>query len=135
MQNGSYAQHDPDWQPDGTITLFDNNTNFGPSRIIRIDPTTKDYEVLLEGEDVDPDFYTDLQGTHELQPNGDILSVLPRQGRVLSFDQDGRRIFEFRNLYSEADQLSASVTEAFILPNELRDIVDACPNDMFAQND
>lgn len=52
MHDGAFAQHDPDWLPDGGILVFDNNTDFGASRIIRIDPASRSYSVMLDGEEV-----------------------------------------------------------------------------------
>ncbi|MEX1179951.1 MAG: arylsulfotransferase family protein [Cucumibacter sp.] len=118
-------QHDPDWQPDGTITVFDNNRRDAVwerdanrySRIVRINPTTYEAEVLYDGA-LD-NFYTPIRGTHQVLPNGNILITSPQQGRVLEVTPDGRTVFDFLNSYDERGSLQ--VSDAKWLPADFFD--------------
>ena len=110
--------HDADWQPDGTITIYDNNMretvegNDGGlpesdvtrySKITRIDPETYQTDILYDGN-LD-DFYSGARGVHQILPNGHILISSPHQGRVLEVDPQGETVFEFLNTYDEKEML------------------------------
>ena len=114
MRDGFFAQHDPDWSRDGRIILFDNNTNFGASRILRIDPATKRSEILLDGEILG--FYTDLTGGQEMRDDGSILLWTPRSGRVVEYDADRKLRLEFINVYDADRGWKGVVTEARTVP-------------------
>jgi hypothetical protein len=60
-------QHDPDWNDRGTITIFNNNMHRGYSNIIELNPFTYEYNIIVDGREYD--FYTRIQGKHQLVPN------------------------------------------------------------------
>ena len=99
-------QHDPDWQPDGTITVYDNNMHRKVSRIIKIDPKTYKTSVLFDG--TDEQFYTWMRGKHEIYSDGHIAISSPQQGRAFEVDQHGRVVFEFVNKYDNENTLIVS---------------------------
>jgi len=123
---GAYSrQHDPDWQPDGIITVFDNQMRDKHgvaqatetprfSRIVGIDPENFNTEVLYDGKK--DHFYSNIRGKHQLLPNKDILITSSQQGRVLITDPDGETVFEFLNRYDEKKALL--VSEAMWLPRD-----------------
>jgi hypothetical protein len=102
-------QHDADWQPDGTITVFDNRYDRSPyggvlggSNIISIDPKT-DKARILYGENRDEHFYTSVQGDHQILPNGNILITESSAGRVFEVTPAGDIVWEYVNRYSETE--------------------------------
>lgn len=89
-------QHDPDFQPDGTITVFSNNTDRFRSALMRIDPATGATEEMFDGQGVDFDSF--IMGNHQRLPNGNWMIVSTMQGRVLEVAPDGRVLREFNNV-------------------------------------
>ena len=121
-------QHDPDWQSDGTITVFDNNLKedyteqwdgYLPdgetprySRIISFDPESYEAKVIYDGEA--GDMYSGERSKHQVLPNGNILLTSAHQGRVIEVNQNSEIVFEFVNTYDEKQSLILS--EALWLP-------------------
>ncbi|MEL7300207.1 MAG: arylsulfotransferase family protein [Pseudomonadota bacterium] len=88
-------QHDPDFLPDGTISVY-NNSRFRPnSSIMVIDPTTREVTNPIPGLDVP--FKSAFRGKHQHLPNGNILITIPEQGQVLEVTADGAVAVEFNN--------------------------------------
>ena len=106
------GQHDPDFQPDGTITVFDNRVvglarpenNYlgaaGGSRIIKIDPQTKNYDVIYASSEKN-NFYTAYRGKHQMLDNGNILIAETDAGRAFEATPDGDVVWEFINGWDE----------------------------------
>lgn len=97
-------QHDPDFMPNGHILLFDNRRTgaaprLGYSRIIEIDPATRDIVWSYQGTDEEP-FYTDIRGMQQLLPNGNVLVLEAQRGRVFEVarESDNRIVWEYVNL-------------------------------------
>uniref|UniRef100_UPI002617264E arylsulfotransferase family protein n=1 Tax=Amaricoccus sp. TaxID=1872485 RepID=UPI002617264E len=103
----------PDFQPDGTITVYDNHTGSGVSRILRIDPGTRAVETLFAGSEETP-FYSWQRGKHQMLPNGNVLVTDAEQGRVFEAAPDGDLVWE-RDMGWDADR-NMIVTEARHLP-------------------
>jgi hypothetical protein len=113
-QNGPWLkQHDPDFQPDGTITVYDNHTGSGVSRIVRIDPRTRAVGTIFAGSEETP-FYSWQRGKHQMLPNGNVLVADAEQGRVFEAAPDGSLVWE-RDRGWDADR-NMVVTEARHLP-------------------
>ncbi len=100
-------QHDADWQPDGTITVFDNRFDGSPygsilggSNIISVDPRTDEVRYLY-GDREGQHFYTRQQGNHQVLPNGNILINETNAGRVFEVTPSGDIVWEYVNRYSE----------------------------------
>ncbi|HQU67524.1 MAG TPA: arylsulfotransferase family protein [Albidovulum sp.] len=101
-------QHDPDWQADGTITLFDNHsdetldgTRGGGSRILKIDPAT-DKVVTLYGGRQDQPMYSPERSTHQMQPDGNILITEAQSGRAFEVTPAGKIVWEYINRYDDS---------------------------------
>lgn len=99
-------QHDPDFRPDGTISVFDNRrdgtpdgSRLGGSRILQIDPATDSVGVLFSA--APGSFHTDIRGRHQLLGNGNLLLLESTQGRVLEVDSAGTIVWEYVNRYDE----------------------------------
>jgi len=91
-------QHDPDFQADGRITVFNNNGWRKPSNILSITPGTRTIRLA----EVDPDFrfYSQYMGKHEYLDDGTLQVVVPFEGRALEFAPDGELLLEINNLFS-----------------------------------
>ena len=126
--------HDPDWQPDGTITMYDNNMRESSrflekgqdydgklvryTRLMRIDPATFQVDEIYNGSA--HDVYSVAKGTHQLLPNGNVLFTSPHQGRVVEITPNGKLVYELVNRYDEEEALI--LTEARWLPPDFFDI-------------
>lgn len=120
-------QHDPDFQPDGTITVYDNATGTGRSLVRRIDPSDDTLSVVFEGNDRVP-FYSWRRGKHQILPGGNILLTEAEQGRVLEVDTEGQLVWERYLPWDDTRNLV--VTEARHVPETFFDSgVPDCPSE------
>ncbi|MCR9089048.1 MAG: arylsulfotransferase family protein [Rhodobacteraceae bacterium] len=106
-------QHDPDFHPDGTITVFDNATGTGRSLIRRVDPGEGTQSVEFTGSDALP-FYSWRRGKHQYLPNGNVLLTNAEHGKVLEVDPEGRLVWS-RDMVWDATR-NLIVTEARHVP-------------------
>lgn len=111
-------QHDPDWSADGTITIFDNKTDgtengeiLGGSRIVAIDPATRQTRIRYGGQK-EEFFYTARRGKHQLLSDGGMLIVEADAGRVFEIDRQRKITWEYVNRYSDAE--NARISDASI---------------------
>lgn len=81
-------QHDPDWEPDGTISVFDNQMGRRFSRVVDFDPATDRYRTRVNGGPLD--FYSRIRGKHQSLRDGGILISSAEQGRLVELGRDGR---------------------------------------------
>ena len=110
-KTGPWAwQHDARFQPDGSITLFNNQYRWETdslqppldSSVLRLDPADGGVAVVA-GREISEEahFYTPTRGQHQMLPDGDILIVSSLQGRVLQLDPQGRILWAYLNRYDE----------------------------------
>ena len=114
--NGPWVrQHDPDWLPDGTISVYDNQMrdghSIGRSRIIVIAPATFQTKTLFDGRPVQT--YSAIRGKHQILSDGSLLITLSQQGRVLHITRDGRVIMGFPNRFNQRRNLLLSEMQFF----------------------
>lgn len=88
-----HRQHDPDFEPDGTISVYDNRMSLGDSRILKIDPATREVTTVYEGTEEHP-FYSYRRGKHQILPNGNVLVTEAEAGRVFEATPDGDLVWE-----------------------------------------
>jgi len=110
-----FKQHDPDFQPDGTITIYSNDTGEGASRILRIRPGEDDVETVFAGSEAVP-FYSWRRGKHQVLPDGNILLTEAEGGRILEVTADGELTWERHMVWDDAQNLVA--TEARHVPSD-----------------
>ncbi|WP_179378335.1 arylsulfotransferase family protein [Jannaschia marina] len=116
-----FKQHDPDFEPDGTITVFDNATVFdhatGPkrSRILRTDPQDDSVTMDFTGSAEEP-FYTWRRGKHQTLPNGNMLLTEAEHGRLLEVSPAGEVIWTHDMVWDAESNLI--VTEARHVPED-----------------
>ena len=117
-----HNQHDPDFEPDGTISVFSNNNNLERSSIIKIDPATnRAWDVYWGGA---LDFDSFIMGKQQLLPNGNRLVVSTMEGRVIEVAPNGDILREFGNILTPV--YSAVVTSAKLLPPDFFDNIPTC---------
>lgn len=110
-----HRQRDPDFLPNGHISVFDNNMHGGQSRIIEIDPVTRTTQVVFEGSAETP-FYTWVMGKHQRLDNGNILIAEPEAGRVFEVTGGGELVWDYHNAYDEDRNML--MTNAVVLPKD-----------------
>jgi hypothetical protein len=102
-------QHDPDFLPDGRILVFDNRDDgadgrlLDGSRLLAIDPVTRDVETIHEGTPAAP-FFTSGRGEADVLENGNYLVTETAAGRVFEVTPDGDIVWSFIHRY-DADRI------------------------------
>ena len=147
-QSGPWAwQHDALFQPDGTITLFNNNHRmerpavrdfslltswhrYNPdlhSNILRVHPADGRVEVVAGREiSAESHFYTRNRGQHQMLPGGGVLVVEAEAGRVVQLNPQGQIIWEYINRYDE--EYAAEIVNAYVYPAGYFQVDDwSCP--------
>jgi len=115
-------QHDPDFTSDGKISVYDNARFRGRSEIIKIDPVTRDVtNELFHGE---LNFFSQTMGVHQYLPNGNVLIVVPEEGRVIETSANGDLLFEYNNRASES--FNAGLDNAIWLPPSFFESLPRC---------
>jgi len=128
-------QHDPEFVPDGTISIFNNNTyqtafledqHADPAaprdtNILRIDPRTGDTRVVFGGRP-GQEMLSVLRGKHDLTADGGLLITEFEAGRVLETDASGQVVWEYVNRYD--DDNVAEITEARLYPRDYFSVSD-----------
>ena len=133
-------QHDPEFNPDGTISVFNNNVystktdqngrsnlaTWRGSNIIKIDPATGRTEVVY-GNRAGQEFLTVLKGKQDPTPEGGIFITEPDAGRAFEVDARGRTVWEYINRY-DAEQV-LEMTGARLYPSSYFTVKDwSCPS-------
>ncbi len=131
-QSGPWLrQHDPDFEADGTISVFDNRTDntlrgsvLKGSAILAIDPHDREIKVAYEQTRTatDTGFYTYIMGKHQTLANGNRLISQPTYGRAFEVDGEGRLVWEYINRFDE--NRVGLVTEATRYPATYFDVTD-----------
>lgn len=103
-------QHDPDFEQNGWIAVFDNRTGLDQSQIRAINPATNEVFQLYPTEKKQF-FYTHLAGKHQRLDNGNRLITEARTGRVFEVTPQGETVWEWiQQPYN--DKVVAEITEA-----------------------
>ena len=120
-----HQQHDPDFNADGTITVFDNNRGRATSRLLRVRPgqsATQTMQVLT------PAFQSAFRGKHQILPNGSALLVVPTDGQALEIAPDGRVVRQFNNPSDFREGFHEDLVNAQWLPEGFFDQMPNCQN-------
>ena len=120
-------QHDPEFRPDGRISIFNNNVYYRTAyddqdqtilstprvtNIIAVDPETRETEVLV-GDAPGQEMLSVVRGDHQLLDDGGVLITEFDGGRVLQVDAGGQVVWEYVNRYD--DDFVGEVTNASLL--------------------
>jgi hypothetical protein len=108
------GQHDPDWLPDGSISVFDNGRGIETSRIIKIDHRMMTIKTILAGEKYN--FNSNFRGKHQVLPDGSILVSSTLQGRFFEVSPSGEIVFELINFVVGETEKVLQISEAKWLP-------------------
>lgn len=114
-------QHDPDFEPDGTITIYDNHADGTESgqgsllgtRIVALDPANDHLTVRYPLHPGDR-LYSAACGKHQLLPNGNRLITEARAGRALEVDPTGSMVWQW--VHTPHDHQVTEVLEATRYP-------------------
>lgn len=129
-------QHDPDFVDGNTISVFDNH-DLGEredgiqSRIVLESVPSGKTKIAFQGTRELP-FYTDIMGREQWLPNGNLLVLEARNGRILEIDPTGRLVWEYNNIVQPG--LLAALSDVVRLSPEmtadrLRQLRAACQED------
>lgn len=110
-------QHDPDFQTNGHLTVYSNNTldpgttpgrptpvpdPLGATTILDVDPATGQSHVLYGGTPQHP-LYSAYRGKHQVLANGNLLVVEANAGRVIEVTPEDDLVWEYVNRYDDRD--------------------------------
>jgi Arylsulfotransferase (ASST) len=115
-------QHDPDWQPTGEITVYDNRMSLDYSRIVGVVPASQSTRVVFDGRSVD--FYSRIRGKHQITKAGNLLITSPQQGRVFEVEPNGQVVLEVFNLKPGSDEFNYPMSEAIWFPSDAFDFAE-----------
>jgi hypothetical protein len=118
MQSGMWLQqHDAHVLENGNIMLFDNQGDYGSSRVLEFDPVTLEIAWMYKGSKTD-DFFSEKAGTNQRLPNGNTLITETHFGRAFEVTRDGTIVWEYLNpeRTGENDQLIAALFNVTRLP-------------------
>ena len=109
-------QHDPDWEPNGTISVFSNNqvADRPYSDVVGIDPRTLESSLLVDGGKLN--FYSEINGDQALTAYGTRMVTSTTQGWSFEVDEQGQVVFSFVNTYEGARNSALNISEAQRLP-------------------
>jgi hypothetical protein len=126
-------QHDPHFLPTGRISVYDNRADFadgkilGGSRILSIDPVTRDVKTVYEG-DARNSFFSNTQGEHQYLPNGNILITEPYAGRVFEVKPSGDVVWSYINRYDQDEVYRVAGGQRYpISYGKFTTVADRCP--------
>ena len=108
-----YRQHDPDFLDDGTISVYNNNTGFGNSGIVSVNPQSGVVKTLFKGSKRIP-FYSWRRGKHQHLKNGNILITESEAGEVFEVDAGGDLVWQYQNIFDESR--NGLINDAIQLP-------------------
>lgn len=100
--------HEPTLLDNGHILIFDNGYRRGWSRVIEIDPATKEIVWQYRG-DPKESFFTKERGSIQRFPNGNTLITESDSGRVFEITWEGEMVWEWFNPLFSSDKKRAIV--------------------------
>jgi hypothetical protein len=116
-------QHDPDFEADGTISVFSNNTDRMRSTILWVRPGSGEVGDEFAGSDLR--FDSPVMGEHQRLPGGNWLITAAMQGRVMQVTPEGDIVQEYNNLLGKGYTMPVPYAE-FIPEGYLKEMP-SCP--------
>lgn len=117
-------QHDPDFEADGTITVYDNARGRPRSMLMAVNPETGHVTNALP--QFDGAFKSAYRGKHQRLPNGNTLLTIPEQGQALEIAPDGTVALEFNNVAQGFPEMNDDLVNAKWLPADFFESLPAC---------
>ena len=65
-------------------------------------------------------------GKHQYLPNGNVLVVVPAEGRILEFTGDGQNVMEFNNLSATSVEYNEHVENGLWVPSDYFESLPGC---------
>lgn len=115
------AQHQPTILDNGNILVFDNQGRRERSKVVEVDPLTKEVVWAYRGTDQEP-FYTFNCGSSQRLPKGNTLITESNNGRAFEVTPEGEIVWEYLNPHraGENGELIATLLEVVrIAPGDL----------------
>ncbi len=105
-------QHQPVLLDNGNMLLFDNNSFQDYSKVIEFEPLTGQVVWTYVGSPPSS-FYTEMCGSNQLLPNGNVLITETEGGRAFEVTREGEIVWEYVNPYrtGENDEQIAYIFE------------------------
>ena len=117
-------QHDPDFEPGGVISIYDNSRFRPRSAIMTVDPVTMEVTDALEG--FEGPFKSEFRGKHQLLPNGNRLVTVPEQGQALEITPEGAVALAFNNIAAEGSIYNEDLVNAKWYPADYFETFPSC---------
>lgn len=117
-------QHDPDFEPGGLISVYNNSRSRPRSAILTIDPVTLEVTDALPG--FEGPFKSEFRGKHQLLPNGNRLVTIPEQGQAIEITPEGKVAVEFNNIVNETSEFNEDLVNAKWMPEGYFDTIPSC---------
>jgi hypothetical protein len=95
-------QHCPSLLTDGSVLIYDNGPNRGFSRVIELDPLSREIRWQYKA-DPPEDFFSDHQGFSQRLPNGNTLITESLRGHAFEVTREGEIVWEFFNTRTDTD--------------------------------
>ncbi len=114
-----FMQHQPTLLEDGNMMVFDNQGHSGSSAIIEFDPITREILWSYMGTEENP-FYSEISGSCQPLPNGNVLITESVYGRALEVTPDKDIVWEYYNPHraGESNELIAILFDAVRIEEE-----------------
>ena len=104
------GQHEPVVLDTGNLLVFDNMGHRGRSKVIELDPFTREVVWTYEGDD-ENDFYSALCGSNQRLSNGNTLITESLRGRAFEVTPDGEVVWRWVSPYRVGDNGIAVLME------------------------
>jgi len=88
--------HNPTLLENGNILIFDNGESREYSRVIELNPITKEIEWEYKSDPPEL-FFSDIMGSAQRLPNGNTLITESQKGRAFEVTKEGEMVWEFYN--------------------------------------
>ena len=96
-------QHEPVLLDNGHLLVFDNNVGADRSRVVELDPFTRQVFWEYEGSETSP-FYSRIGGSNQRFSNGNTLVVESEYGRAFEVSPAGEIVWEFLSPHRAGDE-------------------------------
>jgi hypothetical protein len=105
------AQHDASWLRNGNILLFDNGLASKRSRVVEVNPLSREIVWEYSGGRTDP-FFSASRGSAQRLPNGNTLVAVSDSGHAFEVTRDGRVVWKFWNPIVDEKNHRATIIRA-----------------------
>ena len=92
-----------------------------------MDPATREVTNKLYGGEAS--FHSEYMGKHQYLPNGNVLVVVPDEGRIMEYTEDGQVVLEFNNLSSASVEYNEHVENGIWVPPDYFSSIPDCEKD------